>query len=645
MSIPITLVQGVYKWFVSVLDRTGIRFISQNSTFTLDLTLPNVTLNSPLESYINDTSSITNISFNCSASDNYALSNITLYLTDRSNNNFQPNRTSAVAGISDNTNWTLSLPIGNYTWNCLAADSAGNLNFSQSNRTILLNFTDTDSDGIPNGADNLEGNESNVLKSGVSNLNITVGGNSSRGTYNGTHEIVFYDSLTPIINFTHNFSQTALDLNKVRITKSTNSVLINLSGQLQPEFNKTLYIEDNNFISLCAKDSEISSISDLSSSCNGENETDLTSCISNSNETIIGNLTCLDLGSRIQVSNLRFSALLGTPAPTPEVSESGGGGGGSIKSTPIECYKDSDCNKSYSCYKGKCVKLFDVEILEVSPVVNSSSFEIKYLIKGMADIKGDVIVKFWIENAEEKIMLGQDAIYLGSFEEKIKTTTLNLPSDTSESYDFYVQVNFEKYSAESFRKVNIILPEGLAQEILLSPGSSLIWALVIAAIILIILMIAYYLRKDIAWLIFYLRNIKYLKEQEYCANSETGDAQQIVNCADFYSEGKAQASAQSLIDEPLKCSETLPESLDSEKMIGRQVFSAKGDKIGYVFGSRVIDNKIYGWFIVPDSRYNIDKNILIKSEHIKLIGKILVVNEKVEEYLENYNTEDNSDNN
>jgi len=44
-----------------------------------------------------------------------------------------------------------------------------------------------------------------------------------------------------------------------------------------------------------------------------------------------------------------------------------------------------------------------------------------YLIKGMANISGDVVINFWIENQGKKLTSGSDTIYLGSFEEKIKT--------------------------------------------------------------------------------------------------------------------------------------------------------------------------------------------------------------------------------
>ena len=90
-----------------------------------------------------------------------------------------------------------------------------------------------------------------------------------------------------------------------------------------------------------------------------------------------------------------------------------------------ECTTDSVCNveEGEVCWNYRCVKLFDVEIKEFeSPINLGDFFDFTYLIKGMADINNDVEVSFWIGDKENKITSGQDTIYIGSFEEKIKTT-------------------------------------------------------------------------------------------------------------------------------------------------------------------------------------------------------------------------------
>jgi sporulation protein YlmC with PRC-barrel domain len=159
---------------------------------------------------------------------------------------------------------------------------------------------------------------------------------------------------------------------------------------------------------------------------------------------------------------------------------SGGGGGGSM-TIKYECEREGDCNSSYTCYNHKCVKLFDVEILKVEPLIDSGNFSLYYLIKGMANFSGDVIIKYWIENPDKKVMLGQDVVYFGSFEEKRRTAELNLPINTiNGDYDLYVQASFENYRAESFRKINLnnlkeVLHQEGAEQISLSPRESHFW--------------------------------------------------------------------------------------------------------------------------------------------------------------------------
>jgi hypothetical protein len=101
---------------------------------------PNVTLNFPIADYWNSSSSPFDITFNCSATDNYNLTNISLYLTDSSNANLSINQTNFITGTNNSSNWTISLSNGNYTWNCLAYDFAGNSNWEE-NRTIKINYT------------------------------------------------------------------------------------------------------------------------------------------------------------------------------------------------------------------------------------------------------------------------------------------------------------------------------------------------------------------------------------------------------------------------------------------------------------------------------------------------------------------------
>ncbi len=104
---------------------------------------PTVTLQSPADGNITYVSNDFSTLFNCSATDDSQLVNITLYLTDRHNTStsFAANITKGMNGTSNATSFTVTLQrSGNYTWNCLAFDNAAtpNSQFATKNRTFEL---------------------------------------------------------------------------------------------------------------------------------------------------------------------------------------------------------------------------------------------------------------------------------------------------------------------------------------------------------------------------------------------------------------------------------------------------------------------------------------------------------------------------
>lgn len=100
---------------------------------------PITTLVSPADNHVDDTAASVNITFSCSAT-SADLANISLYLTDSSNSNFAQNQVTVVTGTSNSSNWTVELSTGNYTWNCLSANSTGATDWA-ANRSITLNYT------------------------------------------------------------------------------------------------------------------------------------------------------------------------------------------------------------------------------------------------------------------------------------------------------------------------------------------------------------------------------------------------------------------------------------------------------------------------------------------------------------------------
>jgi flagellar biosynthesis regulator FlbT len=324
--------------------------VSLPTIIASDTTAPNLTINSPT-----NTNYSSSINFNISLSENgtawFSLDN------GITNTSMTGNGSDNAFGTEFNytyTNQTNAV----YTFSAFANDTSGNLN---NNESILFEVytTDVDNDGHLDRNDTLIGNESNVGGlSGINTLNITVGGNQTNGTFTRNQEIRIMDNNTLLVNFTHNFSASNLNLTLITINQNGSGLWVNLSGQLQDDINKTLFVSDNNFTTLCAKDAEVTSLADISTACTGDSETNLTSCLGNSTGITIGNITCTDQGTTLKIENLRFSGILGIPSSSESSEESSssssgssGGGGGSSSSTKTttDSTTSDSCKESWTC--------------------------------------------------------------------------------------------------------------------------------------------------------------------------------------------------------------------------------------------------------------------------------------------------------
>ncbi len=231
-------------------------------------------------------------------------------------------------------------------------------------------------------------------------------------------------------------------------------------------------------------------------------------------------------GSGVYGSSL-YSA---DPAVTPGApgGGGGGGGGGGVSAAPkiekVECVEDSDCgdykycykNKCYdaecfsnmdckkdeSCWNYRCIKWFDVEILEFeSPVKVGEFFDFTYFLKAIAEINGDVEVKFWIEQDGKEITSGQDTIYFAGYEEKTKNKNLFLPADIdSGTYTFYIEVTYGTYSAKAYRTIGIVV-DGDSAVIMSAPEAKTLVPFIIGGLVVLGLIILiglfYFERKKI----------------------------------------------------------------------------------------------------------------------------------------------------
>ncbi|MBS3101941.1 hypothetical protein J4458_00660 [Candidatus Woesearchaeota archaeon] len=98
---------------------------------------PNVTLVNPQN---NNVSTTGNILFNCSATDDNNLANITLY--HNISGIWSSNETKTLTGTVDYETFAINnIPNGNYIWNCLAYDNVSQSDWGNSNFTVTVNIT------------------------------------------------------------------------------------------------------------------------------------------------------------------------------------------------------------------------------------------------------------------------------------------------------------------------------------------------------------------------------------------------------------------------------------------------------------------------------------------------------------------------
>jgi hypothetical protein len=127
-----------HTYYTKCMDGAGnantddylISFIVSNAT---DSTLPIVSLVSPSNNYL---SSCRTIIFNCSATDNIQLVNITLY--GNWTGTWRANETQTLTGTSGSKIFTKTLLDGSYLWSCMASDTSSNKAFASSNYTIRI---------------------------------------------------------------------------------------------------------------------------------------------------------------------------------------------------------------------------------------------------------------------------------------------------------------------------------------------------------------------------------------------------------------------------------------------------------------------------------------------------------------------------
>ncbi len=212
-----SITYGTHNWSVTCFNGV-LSNSSEFRTFTRKDTLPPTA--DPLFPDNNTLRTPANVSFNCNATDNLGLSNISLFI----NNNL--NQTRAVSGITNTSTFGVLLSNGRYLWSCRAQDLMSNSNYSV-NYTLTIN-----SSAIPDSS-KFGGRTTNW--SNVSDLHNVCDGlavveNVTGGMIQWNDCVdVAYQNLTSFIKISTNLTSVEVSLNPT-FNSSANIALYNLTG-------------------------------------------------------------------------------------------------------------------------------------------------------------------------------------------------------------------------------------------------------------------------------------------------------------------------------------------------------------------------------------------------------------------------------
>ncbi|MFH0808158.1 MAG: hypothetical protein V1888_00905 [archaeon] len=530
--------------------------------FVVDNDAPTIVLNSPED----DVGSNGSVVMNYSVSDFSGVSNCSLYLD----------------GVVNQTNDSLSLvydyfeledlDVGRYTWIVGCVDNSSNWgNSSERSFSVVLR-----SEFVGNSTDLSEVNISNIT-----NLVVEV---PSYGKINWSESVNLSGGadLDSYVN---------ISFNRIEVDSSVLSSL-NRSARLSfygLSFNDPVILKDG------------------------------VECGDNCSEILYSNGTLVfDVDS--------FSVYTSEENDSDEevvvTSVSSGGGGRSRKVVEIEneseCVSDLNCLEGYSCYEGACVKLFDVEVLELASSVEVLSFDLKYFVKGMAEINSDVILEFWLERDGKRVDLGKDTIYLGSFEEKIRETVLNLPYDLENgAYDLYVSSSFERYTAKSFRKVNIQIPLDIVQIESNQQRTEQVYVSVIVFLLAIVVLLA--MKKTRVVIFRKAKRVRHrMKSKKMALHVE--DVSEVKLTSENEEEGQSGGSSKK------KVRKKLPrKSFGIREMYGKEVYGVSGHMVGWIEKVILSGGRIYGWVIRPSIKRDDGKLLFVRHDAVEDVGEVVLI--------------------
>jgi len=239
--------------------------------------------------------------------------------------------------LNDTNSWTLTVNrtrdsdedlIPNYRDNCELVYNPDQTYLDGGTPEGLLCENNVDGDDVLDDEDFIEGGTDN-LDTNVDNIELKIEDSSDLNrVINETQPVELtykeYDLETgqatekPLINFTFEFTASSkLDLGNLSVKtqdedETTGAIIVSgldLSGQGK---TKTLFIDDldNTKNSVCIKDADIAVITEISGTCNGDNETKLACNSAGHSKTFQGRTyTCTDLGTTLKIEGLVHSGI------------------------------------------------------------------------------------------------------------------------------------------------------------------------------------------------------------------------------------------------------------------------------------------------------------------------------------------------
>ncbi|MBS3122337.1 Ig-like domain-containing protein [Candidatus Woesearchaeota archaeon] len=245
---------------------------------------------------------------------------------------------------------------------------------------------DNDNDGINDTIDKIKGNISSI-NTDILNLVILFNQSSNLTNIsdsNASYNLEINSGLTPVLTATIDFSTTTIDLTNITIYESDNQSVdeIIIYGLTLPSGQtKTVYLTNKSgYGSVCIKNAEIQSLTDISQECTSTNEYKV-----NCNATVQNGFTCTynSTINKFKVEGLSYSGLREinytiaqtTPSNSPSSGAGGGGGGGGGGGTPnLEvCVSKWECGEWGECTSAGMKSKDCTDINSCSPSTNKPS--------------------------------------------------------------------------------------------------------------------------------------------------------------------------------------------------------------------------------------------------------------------------------